>query len=876
MGFSRWALADLQVHTPADKNHRYGNVGGPEPNLAFATSLVRAHADAGVSIMAVTDHNRVDWWPLLAEAGEANGVAVFPGLEINVNKCHLLIIWDRTNEGYQLAQRYLNSRFKAGDPKFLDTGHPIPVESGSPLDNARNAAELHGLVFAPHSTAKNIGLFGTNVCNTSSQVAQSGLLAGFDVVGSTSADVLKNPRTEFGDRTPVWFISGDVRALDEVGKRAVYLKVSDCPTLESIRQAFLMPFTRIRFPGPQRETWGHTKNIVFLDDPAPSWPFISNVKIAGGFHDGLDVSFGPGLNAVIGGKGTGKSTMVEILRYVCQAPESTAPAAIVKEGLSNREANFAANAEATIEYQAEDGESYEVKRVGGSAAARLSRGGALLQVEVPRRIRLRVFGQRELAELHTNPQALREFVASQTRDAGQAAETRIRSARDNCHDLDQNITGLETQLGRLENDREELSDLEERLLRLSEQGAENLVAESQQLGEANRSVAALLSWPSDLKTVSEATDTMAMPPELIAHELIPTTLGETRTSAAARLTADAKHWAESVESIEAELTAASTDWSETYRVAREDLDHRLADTGLRNTEELASIQRRVAELRTQLAGTPEQEAQLEALLRQRGEAMDELSSARRELSRLVEAAARVLNERSGSRVRVVVDPLADQSDFAEFLSKKVMKRKLSEEQISKLRSNTPATVIAAITEGKSTLMALGLSAGLADRLIELDHADKRALEEVDMPDHVSVQVDLDETGDPRWTEIKDVSPGQAATAMLSLALVGGDEPLVIDQPEDDLDNRFVYEEVVQLLARVSSERQVIVATHNANIPVLGDAELITAFDASAGRAFTLCSGGLDEPGVADTARRILEGGDDAFKARARRYESRVG
>jgi chromosome segregation protein len=112
--------------------------------------------------------------------------------------------------------------------------------------------------------------------------------------------------------------------------------------------------------------------------------------------------------------------------------------------------------------------------------------------------------------------------------------------------------------------------------------------------------------------------------------------------------------------------------------------------------------------------------------------------------------------------------------------------------------------------------------------------------------------------------------------MLSLALVGGDEPLVIDQPEDDLDNRFVYEEVVQLLASVSSGRQVIVATHNANIPVLGDAELIMAFDAGAGRAFTLCCGGLDEPGVADTARRILEGGDDAFKARARRYEVRGG
>ena len=59
MGFSRWLLADLQVHTPADKNHHYGDVGGPEPNKKFARALLQAHLDAGVQIVAVTDHNSV-------------------------------------------------------------------------------------------------------------------------------------------------------------------------------------------------------------------------------------------------------------------------------------------------------------------------------------------------------------------------------------------------------------------------------------------------------------------------------------------------------------------------------------------------------------------------------------------------------------------------------------------------------------------------------------------------------------------------------------------------------------------------------------------------------------------------------------------------
>ncbi len=107
--------------------------------------------------------------------------------------------------------------------------------------------------------------------------------------------------------------------------------------------------------------------------------------------------------------------------------------------------------------------------------------------------------------------------------------------------------------------------------------------------------------------------------------------------------------------------------------------------------------------------------------------------------------------------------------------------------------------------------------------------------------------------------------------MLALALVAGSEPLVIDQPEDDLDNRFIYEEIVQQIADVASQRQVIVATHNANIPVLGDAELVVAFEATTERGEILARGGLDEPVVATTARNILEGGVEAFEARARRY-----
>jgi ABC-type cobalamin/Fe3+-siderophores transport system ATPase subunit len=193
--------------------------------------------------------------------------------------------------------------------------------------------------------------------------------------------------------------------------------------------------------------------------------------------------------------------------------------------------------------------------------------------------------------------------------------------------------------------------------------------------------------------------------------------------------------------------------------------------------------------------------------------------------------------------------------------------------IDPLRSipHSGADISKAATEGKQALLDLGLTATMADKLQSLGGSQLRLLDEIDRPDAIHVEVDLADTGEQRWTHLREVSPGQAATAMLALALVAGSEPLVIDQPEDDLDNRFIYEEIVQQIADVASQRQVIVATHNANIPVLGDAELVVAFEATTERGEILARGGLDEPVVATTARNILEGGVEAFEARARRY-----
>ncbi len=83
-----------------------------------------------------------------------------------------------------------------------------------------------------------------------------------------------------------------------------------------------------------------------------------------------------------------------------------------------------------------------------------------------------------------------------------------------------------------------------------------------------------------------------------------------------------------------------------------------------------------------------------------------------------------------------------------------------------------------------------------------------------LPDGIDLEVNTAPTDQEDWHSVHDLSPGQRSTALLSLALAAGEEPRFIDQPEDDLDNRYIFAEVVQVLARVCQRRQVIVATQH--------------------------------------------------------------
>ncbi len=117
----------------------------------------------------------------------------------------------------------------------------------------------------------------------------------------------------------------------------------------------------------------------------------------------------------------------------------------------------------------------------------------------------------------------------------------------------------------------------------------------------------------------------------------------------------------------------------------------------------------------------------------------------------------------------------------------------------------------------------------------------------------------------------DLSTGQKNTAILSLLLARGSGPVLIDQPEDELDNEFLYRELVPMFRKVKRQRQLIIVTHNANIPVNADAELVYALKAEGGRGRCRTQGGLDRLEVTRAVLDIMEGSEEAFRRRKEKY-----
>jgi ABC-type cobalamin/Fe3+-siderophores transport system ATPase subunit len=141
-------------------------------------------------------------------------------------------------------------------------------------------------------------------------------------------------------------------------------------------------------------------------------------------------------------------------------------------------------------------------------------------------------------------------------------------------------------------------------------------------------------------------------------------------------------------------------------------------------------------------------------------------------------------------------------------------------------SFSPRALAEACRAGTQPLDAFGIKGAQAANLVAAGEELFLRLEEMTVGLAAAAALNVGSAAAPDFRDLDDLSKGQKATALLLILLATLPGPLIIDQPEDNLDNRFIWEGVVPRVRALKGKRQLVFSTHNANIPVLGDAELI--------------------------------------------------
>ena len=187
-------------------------------------------------------------------------------------------------------------------------------------------------------------------------------------------------------------------------------------------------------------------------------------------------------------------------------------------------------------------------------------------------------------------------------------------------------------------------------------------------------------------------------------------------------------------------------------------------------------------------------------------------------------------------------------------------------------------IIAGVTPGElCSLVQRGDVGGLAEQ-VGMDEEKARKVVDSLKDTEMVYRIETVELEDLPHIELLDgqnykdsagLSTGQRCTTILPILLLESERPLLIDQPEDNLDNAFIYETVVKTLNVIKRKRQLIFVTHNPNIPVLGDAERVFVMESNGQQGRLKAAGTVDA--LKQEIEFLLEGGSEAFLLRKKRY-----
>jgi hypothetical protein len=874
---ARFYRTALQVN-PYEYIVRFKKLSKYNNEADYNRAIVDACKNSGIEVIAITDHYRVQGSESLASMARDAGIKVFPGFEaVTKDGVHFLCLFDLGKSSQEL-ERIL------GDCGIHRDDNESPTGRYDSIELVKEATECWGAVCLAAHVTGNGGLLNKLSGQSRINAWNYSYLIACSIPGPVMEEaegvrqILENKDPAYKRERPAAIVNAqDVNGPEDLLRSgsSCWIKMSEV-SLEGLRQAFLDPISRIRL----------------FSDPAPEdHPELLAMTWEGGFLDGTAIHFNESLNVLIGGRGTGKSTVIESLRYVLGLEPLGEDARKAHEGIVRHVLRSGTKISVMVRSHRPTKSHYFIERTIPNPPVVRDEKGEVLDIQPSDVIpQVEVYGQHEISELTKSREKLtfllERFVEHDAGLMRRKSDLRRELERSRARIVD----ALKEQ-DRIQERLASLSGLEETLRRFQEAGLEErlreqslLVREESILKTAIERLSPFRDWiqtgesqvPIDRGFLSSRA-LLDLPGRNILREAdsiledlnkdIAAIIGNLKTildQAQNRMEEVASRWHQRKSLVEEE-----------YQKILRELQKSKIDG-----EEFIRLRQQIEELRP----LKDQEA---ALIRehreranQRRNLLAEWENLKAEEFRGLQRAAKLVSNELTRNVWVQVTPEGNRETLLQLFRDQIGGRLSETLDGLKQQDDLSLRVLAdSCREGKDALnRKFKIPVGQAERILEGREQFFMQIEELDLAPTTTIKLNVAPEGEPpEWQALEDLSTGQKATAVLLLLLLESKAPLIVDQPEDDLDNRFITDSVVPRMREEKRRRQFVFATHNANIPVLGDAELILGLTASGEAAQGQAKlpveymGSIDTRSVRELVEEVLEGGKVAFEMRRLKY-----
>jgi len=872
--------ADLHIHSFGQDD---GSFDVTDETMT-PENIVNTAIANNLSIISITDHNEISNSKKAIDYAVGKGLLVVPGIEISTTQGHLLVYF----EEYSELRSFFGKLNISSDKERCTQGI---------VECLKFANEFNGFGILAHieldsGFEKVIGRFSPVIDDIFTQTNLLALEISIKSSVDFYTDLDLNPdrkkliqvrRSELN--LPMDYIlpkvmSSDSHKLDKLGtnasgdRRLTRFKV-DSLSFHSLKIALISYESRVR-----------------LEDVIPEkTPHFLGIKLKGGLLDDQVIKFSNNLTCIIGGRGAGKSTLLESLREVSgnQSTSNVVDSDVWPE-------------EIIMFFEDETGRIIEFKREKNSSSINITDMSNGID-----HITIESYGQGETAETiqHSdeNPKGLLDFLDSfienellnredqETCDLlldNQSAINKARIEVKGIPDTKKQITNLSEKVKKLKNDdvgelvQYQVSLLNETKIR------ESLIAELNTLMKSYRDV---LNDDETFKTFSKMTD----------ENII---IGKDEFSKVKEIV---EEFSKVVESKSLELNEELTEKIKELKVQLESWKEKEKEILTKITEKKAELEEQgipfnlgkinqiikdLAHYEDRLKKQTEIQGQLTALQKYRKELISKRKHIKKTIYKERYSFATTINK----NLENAVDGLFVNAKFEESLYSPEFEEAIKDlmawrtTQVSKSKLIAKSISVLDFCEGVKKKNLDILKTIIDDRKRVFSDSDitsilQRALEDNKYEDFESIQFEdkpiltvtkiyKDEAGTTKHLKksISQLSLGQQQSILLAILIQSKSTvPLLIDQPEDNLDSEFIYKTIVSNLRKIKETRQVIIVTHNPNIAVLGDAELVIPLKSTNIKTHIIDRGSIDKEETRSLCCDILEGGRQAFISRQEVY-----